>query len=101
MLPVRPRPLAAQSRRRHQLAGVGEPSWVERAAQLLERREVLLRELLRHVALLVDADAVLARDRAALLDARLDDQPSELLRPRGLALHGGVEEHERVQVAVA
>src|ERR1044072_114593 len=90
--------LAAQPRRRHDLAGVREPARVEGAAQHLERREVGLLEHLRHVALLVDADAVLAGDRPARVDARLDDPPRQLLGALRL-LRAGVEE-ERVEVAV-
>src|SRR3954471_21437300 len=98
VLPVRPGHLAAQPRRRHDLARVGEPAGVERAAQLLERGEVGLVEHLRHVALLVHADAVLAGDRAAGLHAREHDLAGELLGALGLAL--GVAD-ERMQIAVA
>ena len=50
---------------------------------------------------LVRADAVLAGDRAAVLDAQVEDRARHLLGPLGLARHGVVEEHQRVQVAVA
>ena len=96
-----PRHLAAQPRRRHQLAGVGEPGGVERAAQALERVEVGLVEHLRHVLLLVHADAVLAGDRAAGVQAGVDDQAAQLLGALGLALDPAVVADQRVQVAVA
>src|SRR3954452_3623523 len=98
VLPVRARHLAAQPRRRHDLPGVRPPVGVEGAAQHLERREIGLREHPRHVALLVDADAVLAGDRPAGLEAGHHDLARELLGARGLAL---AIADERVQVAVA
>src|SRR3954464_15765276 len=101
MLAVRAGHLAAQSRRRHDLAGVGQPGRVERAAQALERVQVLLAEHLRHVLLLVDPDAVLAGDRPAGVQAGVEDEPGELLGALGFALHAAVVADERVQVAVA
>src|SRR3954468_21917770 len=100
VLPVRPGHLAAQPRRGHHLARVGEPVGIERAAQLLERREIRLVEHLRHVALLVDADPVLAGDRAAGLHAGEHDLARELLRAFGRARLVAVVADERVQVAV-
>src|SRR5215216_1111344 len=101
MLPVDARHLAAQPRRRHHLARVGQALRIERAAQALERVEVGLAEHLRHVLLLVDADAVLPRDRATGLEARVEDPTGQLLRALGLALVAPVEADERVQVPVA
>src|SRR4029079_10913884 len=101
MLPVGPGHLAAQPRRAHQLARVRQPGRIERAAQPLERVEVLLGEHLRHVLLLVDADTVLARDRPARVQAGVDDQPRELLGALGVALLAPVVTDQRVQVAVA
>ena len=46
-------------------------------------------------------DAVLAGDRAAVLDAQVEDRAGHLLGPLGLARHRVVEEHQRMQVAVA
>src|SRR5204863_5773290 len=43
------------------------------------------RVLERHVAVLLHADAVLARDRAAHLDAHLEDLPAGLLDPFDLS----------------
>ena len=59
------------------------------------------REHQRHRAGLVDADAVLAGDRAAGRDAGVEDRARAQLGPLGLALDGPVVEDERVQVAVA
>src|SRR3954454_11237419 len=98
VLAVGPGDLAAQPGRRHHLPGVGQPVGVERAAQLLERGEVGLGEHLRHVALLVDADAVLAGDRTARLDAGEHDLARQLLGALGLAL---AVADQRVEVAVA
>src|SRR6476620_11511622 len=70
--------LAAQARRRHDLVRVRLAFGVEGAAQLLEGVEVGLGEHLRHVALLVDADAVFAGDRAADLHAGDADLAREL-----------------------
>ena len=85
----------------HDLAGVGETVGIEGAAEALERVEVRLAEHVRHVALLVDADSVLAGDRPALVDACAHDQPRELLRPLGLPGHAAVVADERMQVSVA
>ena len=99
MLPVRARHLAAQPRRRDHLARVGDPVRVEGAAQPLERLEVALGEHLRHRAGLVDADAVLAGERAARVEAGAEDRLGQDLRGLRLALRRVVED-ERVQVAV-
>ena len=99
--PVRARHLAAQPRRGHDLAGVGEPLGIERAAQPLERVQVGLVEHQRHVALLVDADAVLAGDRAAGVDAGREDQRRRAPRPARPRPPGAVVADERVEVAVA
>src|SRR5712692_6771058 len=93
--------LAAQPRRRHHLARVGEPGRVERAPQPLHRVEVAGPEQERHRARLVDSDPVLAGDRAARLDARVEDRLGQLLGALGLALVALVVEDERMEVPVA
>src|SRR5712691_7371010 len=98
---VRPRDLAAEARRGKQLARIAEPGRVEGAAETLHRLQVVGVEQQRHRADLVDPDAVLARERAARVDAGLEDRLGELLPAFGLALDAGVVEDERVQVAVA
>ncbi len=59
------------------------------------------REHLRHVGLLVGAHAVLAGDRAARLDAVVQDLGRDRLGVLGLAGNRGVVADQRVQVAVA
>ena len=44
---------------------------------------------------------MLAGDRAAVLDAKVDDGPGDLLGPLPFSVDGTVEEDERVKVAVA
>ena len=92
--------LSAQPRGRHDLAGVGEPVGIERAAQTLERGEVGFLEHRRHVGPLVDPDPVLAGDGAARIHARLDDQSRQLLGAFRLALAPGVVADERMQIAI-
>ena len=76
------RDLAAQPRRREDLARVGEAARVERAAAAAPSpSRSRLAEQQRHRAGLVGADAVLAGDRAAGVDARLED----LLAPAACA----------------
>ena len=74
---------------------------VEGAADQLHRVEVVVGVHPRHVRRLVHADAVLAGDRAAVLDAQVEDRAADLLGRLAGALDGVVEEHQRVQVAVA
>ena len=74
---------------------------VEGAADQLHGVEVLVGVHPRHVLRLVHADAVLAGDRAAVLDAQVEDRAADLLGRLAGALDGVVEEHQRVQVAVA
>ena len=109
--PGRPRPagarpvpaghLAAQPRGREDLAGVGDVVGVEGAADQLHRVQVVVGEHPRHVGGLVDADAVLAGDRAAGGDAEVEDRAADLLGRLAGALDRVVEQHEGVQVAVA
>ena len=100
MHPVRAGHLAAEARRRDHLARVADPERVERAAEPLEDVEVALGEHARHRARLVHADAVLAGQRAARVEAGVEDRLRELARPLGLAGVRVVED-ERVEVAVA
>ena len=81
--------------------GWRSPSRVEGAAHQLHGVEVVLGVHPRHVRRLVDADAVLAGDRAAVLDAQVEDRAADLLGGLAGALDRVVEEHQRVQVAVA
>ena len=83
------------------MPGFASPSGSKPDAEQLHRREIALAEELRHRARLVDADAVLAGERAARVDAGVEDRRRELLGALGLALDRLVVEHERVQVPVA
>src|ERR1019366_2922302 len=65
--------LAAQPGRGEDLARVAQVSGVERAADQLHGVQVVGAEHLGHVPGLVHADAVLAGDRAALFQARVED----------------------------
>src|SRR4029079_9397303 len=94
------RNLAAQPGRGDDLARVADAARVERASQSLEHAEGALREHPRHGARLVHADAVLTRQRATGIDARLEDGLGELARARSLT-RSRVVEHERMEVAVA
>jgi hypothetical protein len=76
--------LPAQPWRRHDLARVGEAVGVERAAQPLEGLQIGLAEHPGHVALLVDADAMLARDRSSGLDTGEHDLARQLFGAPGL-----------------
>ena len=85
---------------RQHLARIGDAVGVEGAPQPGEHLEVALREHLRHRARLVDADAVLARERAARIEAGGEDCLGELARPLALS-RSSVVQHQRMQVAVA
>src|ERR1700722_16903233 len=73
MLAVRPRHLTAKAWCRKDLPRIREPFRVERPAEALHRGEVVLAEHQRHRAGLVTANSVLARDRAARIDAGHQD----------------------------
>ena len=83
------------------LPGLARPSGSNAQRSFWKASRSASPNILRHVALLVDADAVLAGDRAAGLDARDDDLAGQLLGALGLALGVAVVADERVQVAVA
>ena len=93
--------LAAQPRCRQCLARVAEIAWVERVAHPAHHVDGAGAEHLRHVARLVRSDTVLAGDRATGRDARLEDLPRHLERAIAGAGLRVVEEHERMEVAVA
>src|SRR5580693_2301021 len=93
--------LAAQPRRREDLARIAQAGRVERAAQQLHGVQVAGPEHLRHVLGLVGADPVLAGDRAAVGDAQVENGAGHLLGGLLRARYGVVEQNQRVQVAVA
>src|SRR6478672_957670 len=82
------------------LVGVEQALLVEGAFDALLRVQVDFREHHRHQIALLDADAVLAGQDAADLDAKFQDVGAELLGALELALLVGVVEDERMQVAV-
>jgi hypothetical protein len=96
-----PRHLAAQPRGGEDLARVAQAGRVERAPDQLHGVQVVGAEHPRHVPGLVNADAVLAGDRAAVLQAGVQDRTGDLLGRFGLARHLVVVEHQRVEVPVA
>ena len=83
------------------LPGLSRPLGVERAFEPLLLVEVVLGEHHRHQVALLDADAVLAGQHAADLDAELEDFGAELLGLLQLARLVGVVEDQRMQIAVA
>ena len=85
MTPIRARDLAAQSRRREDLARVAQARGIERRPDSQHHTEVVGREHRRHVLRLVGADAVLAGERTAGLDAIRQDLRRDLDRSIGLA----------------
>ena len=71
--------LGAAVQRRHPLAGIEQSVRVERRLDPEEALELGGAELRAHAAQLLDADAVLAGDRAADVDAELEDRRAERL----------------------
>src|SRR5439155_21790848 len=91
--------LAAASRSGKDLSGIRETGRIERGLHASHRREIVGGELQGHEAVLLHADAVLAGDRAACRDARLEDLETRLLHALELALLR--EQDEGMEVAVA
>src|SRR5882724_1940707 len=95
-----PRLDARLSRGKH-LARIAEAAGIERVLEALHQREVRRREDQRHEVGLLEADAVLARDRAADLRAHLHDLRAGGDDTRLLAGLARIVEDVRMQVAVA
>src|SRR5258705_502457 len=93
--------LAAHPRSREDLPGVASAGRVEGEAEQLHGVQIVGAEHARQVAGLVHPDAVLAGDRAAVGDALVEDGAGQHLGRGRLLRACVVEEHERVQVAVA
>src|ERR1041385_8179850 len=98
---VRAGHLAAETRRGKHFSRIAEAFRVERAAHGEHHVEIVVREHLRHVLGLVRADSVLARERAARVDAVLEDFAAHFGGELGLARDLLVVADERMQVAVA
>jgi hypothetical protein len=88
-------------RPREYLAGIEQRLVVEGALDAFLLGQVGLVEHGRHQVPLLGADAVLAGQHATHLDAQAQDVGAEGLRLLQVARHVGVEQDERVQVAVA
>src|SRR5579862_5325950 len=93
--------LRATRERRHRLAGIQQAVWIERPLDREETLERLGRELRAHAADLLDAHAVLAGDRAADIDAKLEDAIAELDGAFTIAGLVRVEQDQRMQIAVS
>src|SRR5690348_8098016 len=83
------------------LAGIEQAARIEGAFQALLLIEVDLVEHGRHEVALFDANAVLARQHAADLDAKTQDVRAEFLSALELARLVRIVKDERVEVAVA
>src|SRR3954447_18243129 len=101
MRAIRAGDFAAEARRREYLSRIREPVRIEGAAKTTHHGEVFLAEHELHRARLVGADTMLAGDRAAGLDAELENLRRERLGALGLAVDATVVEHEWMQIAVA
>src|SRR5439155_21530952 len=93
--------LGAAMKLREDLAGIEQRAGIEGAFDPLLLGEVGLVEHRRHQVALLDADAMLAGQHAADLDAQPQDVGAELLGALELARPIGVVEDERVEIAVA
>lgn len=91
---------AAVQGRKH-LSGIEQALRVEGAFQTLLLVEVDLAEHFRHQIALLDADAVLAGEHAAELDAGAQDVGAEGFGALDLAGLVGIVEDQRMQIAVA
>src|SRR5690348_2758352 len=98
---VHPAELGAARKGGHRLAGIEETLRVERLLDAEKTLERLGRELGTHAADLLDPDAMLAGDRAAHVDAQLEDAIAEFDRALAIARLVRVEQDQRMQVAVA
>ena len=97
---VHARSVAAQSRRRKDFGGIEDARAVEGAAHVVHRLQIVVAEELAEVERFILADAVLARDRAAVADAHAKNLAADVFGLRFFAGDASVVEHERMQVAV-
>ncbi len=79
--------LRAAAQRRKYLAGVEAHLGIERVLDAVLHFQVRGAELVRHQIALLDADAVLAREHAADVDAELQYRLTESFRAVELARH--------------
>ena len=95
-----PRSTQADKRRKH-LAGIEQAAAVEGAFQPLLLRQIGFGEHRRHQVALLDADAMLAGQHAADLDAEPQDVGAERFGAVELARLHHIEDDQRMQIAVA
>jgi hypothetical protein len=93
--------LGATRQGRDDLERIEQAVGIERALHGREGIGLIARELHAHPVDFLDADAMLAGDRAADLDAQLENRRTESLGALGDAGLVGVEQDQRVQIAVA
>ena len=91
----------AARRGRDALARIEQPGLVEGTLDRKERGTFFGRELHAHRIDLFDAHAVLAGDRTAQFDAQLEYFCTEQFGPLPLRLVVGIEQDQRMQIAVA
>jgi len=91
----------AASRGRHALARIEQAERVEGSLDGVELAQFLGRELDAHLIDLLDAHAMLAGDGAADLDAQFQQASAQFLGALQFAGLVGVEQDQRMQVAVA
>ena len=83
------------------LARVEQTAGVERRLHRVEQGDLVAVELCAHLVDLLAANAVLAGDAATDLDAKFEDLAADGLGAFQLAGYVGIEEDQRVHVAVA
>ena len=93
--------LGAAVQLREHLAGIEQPVGIEGAFEALLLARSISSNIVAHQVALLDADAVLAGQHAADLDAEPQDVGAECLGPLELARLVGVVEDQRMQIAVA
>ena len=98
---VHPAQFCAAAKLREHLAWIEQAVWVEGALESLLLIQVSLTELYLHQIALLDADAVLAREYAANLDAVAEDVGSKGLGLLDLPGQVCVIADQGVQVAIA
>src|SRR6187399_2375906 len=93
--------LRAARQRGHAFTRIEQRLRVEGSLDGQKARELGLAELHAHLRQLLDADTVLAGDRAADFYAKLEDLGTESLRAHALRLDVRVIQDQRMEVAVA
>ncbi len=92
--------LGATRQRRYRLAGIQDPQWIETLAQRVKLVTFRIAELNAHFPELLHANPMFAGNRAAVMDAQLQDLAAELLGFLEFALFAGVIQNQRMQITV-